>query len=79
MISIESIKDELMKRGPVVYVVLSFLASDASRKVAFHEKLKEKVHPVLIVGWANTAIGGAWNIISTIAAKTTLIHQVAFG
>lgn len=81
--SIECIKDELMKRGPVVSTLFrlsqSFLRSDTSRSRHFDEKLKDKVHPVLIVGWANTAIGEAWKIISTTARKTTHVHQVAFG
>ncbi|GFH50073.1 predicted protein [Chaetoceros tenuissimus] len=81
--SIESIKDELMKRGPVVSTSFrlseSFLESETSRSRHFDKKLKDKVHPVLIVGWTNTAIGEAWNIISTTAKKATHVHQVAFG
>lgn len=45
----------------------------AERLHVMRKKSKDKVHPVLIVGWTNTALGEAWK-----NAKPTHIQQVAF-
>ena len=81
--TVESIKEELMKRGPVVStsftLTSSFLASDPSRKVTFDEKFKDQVYPVLIVGWENTVVGEVWKICTTSTRGECKTHQVAFG
>ena len=82
--SIESIKEELVERGPVVStsfkLTSAFLSSDTSRKKVYNPNLENCGHPVLIVGWENTSVGEVWNICSTTTEGNLRekIHQVAF-
>ncbi|GFH50071.1 predicted protein [Chaetoceros tenuissimus] len=82
--SVDSIKEELMERGPVVStsfkLTSAFLNAVTSRKEVFETNLENSRHPVLIVGWENTTVGEVWKICSTTKEVnfSANIHQVAF-
>lgn len=64
--SVDSIKEELMNRGPVVSVSFRLLAEYLKQldvgENAFAKDLIGCVHELLIVGWCLTPFGEAWQV-----------------
>ena len=79
--SIEEIKEEIMERGPVLSTSFQpthdFLNA-GSFSYAFHPSLVSESHPLLLVGWQQTAYGEMWIVRSPMAHAQDIpisIHQ----
>jgi len=74
--SVDEIKEELMKRGPVVstsFVLTKDFLNVTNNAAAFRSSHLESRHPVLIVGWKLTAFGEMW-LLQNLCA--TNLHDI---
>lgn len=77
--TVDEIKEELTKRGPVVstsFVPSKEFVSTSDHKSAFLKKRVGKPHELLIIGWKLTPTGEVW-LVKPLRGES--IIQLAFG
>ena len=79
--SIDAIKDELTKHGPVVstsfFLSSAFLRRSENARL-FVQSYKDYAHPVLIVGWKLTSFGEVWPV-QPLHRRGSTVVRIAFG
>lgn len=78
---IPAIKEEIVKRGPVVstsfYLTEDFMSTTENAN-RFDPGLVGQKYPVLIVGWEHTAFGEVWIIQPLVKGRYVEIQKIAF-